>query len=226
MAINMKKFTPWNPHNEHRAYYMAHNVIYDMANDYFTEKEKVPLRIKGRDAVTADRYAASGRSPWFDNPQYYFPKWTLRGATDVLDQKCENWFFKNCHKAIEGMFHANGWKNIEEAIAGTWDYKDLCSIWDKWFEDRREEFMKKQNEEIMKMSGVPAKITGSHGGVANLLKILTKTMMQRGASLDSIAKVQYSVCQQANIYIPSEFLTDVSVLIDYNEQAEKAEREV
>ena len=226
MAININNFSPWNPRNEHRAYYMAHNVIYDMASDYFHEKEKVPIKIKGRDVTASDRYAASGRSPWLDNPQYYFPKWAKKGVPNELDNKCESWFHKNCHKAIIGMFHANGWKNIEEAIAGAQDYKDLCNAWDKWFENRREEFMKKQNEEIIKVSGVPAKVTGSHGGVANLLKILTKTMMQRGASLDSIAKVQWSVCKQAGIYIPNEFLTDVSVLIDYNEQVEKVEREV
>ena len=78
--------------------------------------------------------------------------------------------------------------------------------------------MEKINQEIIKMSGVPAKAPSSHGGVANLLKVLTKTMIQRGASLDTIAKIQYAVCTQAGIYIPNEFLTDVAVALDYKDQ--------
>lgn len=218
--MNTKNFTPWNPKNEHRAYYMAHNVIYDMASDYFNEKEKnMPLaHIRGRDPISYDRYKASGRSPWMDNPQYYFPKWTVRGFTDVLTTKCEQWFGHNCHEMIVGMFNSNGWKNIEEAINGTDNYKELCELWDRWFEGRRKSFMEKMNKEVMKMSGVPAKVPSAHGGVANLLKTLTKTMVSRGASLDTIAKVQYAICTQAGIYIPSEFLTDVAVALDYTRE--------
>lgn len=40
----------------------------------------------------------------------------------------------------------------------------------------------------------------SHGGVANLLKILTKTMEKQGSSIENIAKVQYTICMQAGIY--------------------------
>lgn len=58
------------------------------------------------------------------------------------------------------------------------------------------------------------KLPQSHGGVANLLKVLTKTMATRGASIHTIAKVQYAVCMQAGIYIPDEFLTDVLVAAD------------
>ena len=53
----------------------------------------------------------------------------------------------------------------------------------------------------------------SHGGVANLLKTLTKTMEKQGASIQSIAKVQYTVCMQAGIYIPDEFIEDVAVAL-------------
>ena len=78
--------------------------------------------------------------------------------------------------------------------------------------------MEKQNAEVMKLCGAPAKMPSSHGGVANLLKVLTKTMEQRGASLNTIAKTQWAICKQAGFYIPDEFLTDASVLMDYNEQ--------
>lgn len=214
----MKGFTPWNPNNEHRAYYMAHNVIYDLARDHFKEIEKLIITIKHHDATSVEKARMSGRSPWFDNPQYYFPKWSKRGRQDGLDSKCEQWFFRNCTDMIYGMFNCYGWEDIEQAIKNTENYKDLCTRWDEWFKRRRESYMAKMNNEIMKMSGLPAKIASSHGGVANLLRTLTKTMMQRGASTDTIAKVQYAVCTQAGIYIPNEFLTDVAVALDYNER--------
>ena len=58
------------------------------------------------------------------------------------------------------------------------------------------------------------KIPQSHGGVANLLKILTKTMKEQRSGIESIAKMQYAICMQAGIYIIPEFLTDVLVAED------------
>lgn len=55
------------------------------------------------------------------------------------------------------------------------------------------------------------RIPQSHGGVANLLKVLTKTMTAQGSSIQTIAKVQYAICIQAGIALPNEFLTDVMV---------------
>lgn len=60
----------------------------------------------------------------------------------------------------------------------------------------------------------------SHGGVANLLKVLTKTMEKQGADIANIAKVQYAVCVQAGIYIPDEFVRDVAVTLDMKEIGE------
>lgn len=61
----------------------------------------------------------------------------------------------------------------------------------------------------------------SHGGVANLLKTLTKTMEKQGADIKNIAKVQYAVCIQAGIYIPDEFLMDVAIATDILEDKEE-----
>ena len=58
----------------------------------------------------------------------------------------------------------------------------------------------------------------SHGGVANLLKVLTKTMEKQGADIRSIAKMQYTVCMQAGIYIPDEFIEDVAVALSIEEK--------
>ena len=59
----------------------------------------------------------------------------------------------------------------------------------------------------------------SHGGVANLLKILTQTMKAQGSSIRTIAKVQYAVCIQAGILIPDEFITDVLVAANIEKEA-------
>lgn len=222
-AVNLNKFSPWNPHNEHRAYYMAHNVIYDMADSYFTKIEKPIVRLKGqyRDASKAEKESVPGRHPWFDNPQYYFPVFFTRGTSNnVLNAKCEHWFHDNCQRMIEGMFHCNGWNDIGQAIKGTHSYEGLCNRWDDWFEERKDHWMKDYSELILKQKGVPAKMPSAHGGVANLLKVLTKTMMNQGSDIRTIAKVQYAVCSQAGIYIPSEFLTDVAVALDYNDKME------
>ena len=58
------------------------------------------------------------------------------------------------------------------------------------------------------------RIPSSHGGVANLLKVLTKTMQDQGSSIRTIAKVQYLLCLQAGFYLPDEFITDVLVASD------------
>lgn len=74
------------------------------------------------------------------------------------------------------------------------------------------EDMKADIEEIRRTS--VRKTPQSHGGVANLLKVLTKTMENQGSDITSIAKVQYAVCAQAGIYIPDEFIRDVAVTLD------------
>ena len=61
---------------------------------------------------------------------------------------------------------------------------------------------------------VRGKIPQSHGGVANLLKVLTKTMKEQGSGIDTIAKMQYAICIQAGIYVIPEFLTDVLVAVE------------
>ena len=66
-----------------------------------------------------------------------------------------------------------------------------------------------EQADVLKLSG--KQIT--HGGIANLLKVLTKTMEKQGADIRSIAKVQYTICRQAGILIPDEFIEDVAVVL-------------
>ena len=46
-------------------------------------------------------------------------------------------------------------------------------------------------------------------------------MEKQGASIESIAKVQYAICVQAGIYIPDEFLLDVATALTYKEAIEE-----
>lgn len=82
--------------------------------------------------------------------------------------------------------------------------------------------MEKMEVEIKKENKVKEiKTVNSHGGVANLLKVLTKTMQAQGADIRNIAKMQWMICRQANVLLPDEFLTDVSTVLDMEETAKR-----
>lgn len=89
----------------------------------------------------------------------------------------------------------------------------------EWFREKRKGLREKMGTnvpdvvatEIAKSARPKGYI--SHGGVANLLRVLTKTMEQQGADIRSIAKMQYTVCRQAGIIIPDEFIEDVAVVL-------------
>lgn len=100
------------------------------------------------------------------------------------------------------------------------DTKDLLAKeFLEWFTEKRKELREKMGANVPDV--VTAEIAKSarpkgyisHGGVANLLKVLTKTMEQQGADIRSIAKMQYTVCRQAGILIPDEFIEDVAVVL-------------
>lgn len=203
----------WNKDNEHRPSYMAHNVLYDMANEYFNTLD---MNIFTR----SDKRAFVNK--YMGKVTLYFPK-RIKSRKENIDGLCEYWFKNNCERLIQGFFDVNGYKDIQGAINQTDHIHELFSGWDEFFERKRENFMAKQNKEIMLSKGVPARVPSSHGGVANLLKILTRTMQQQGADIRNIAKVQYAVCKQAGIYIPSAFITDVAVALDFNNAIEEIE---
>lgn len=108
----------------------------------------------------------------------------------------------------------------ETALKASGTFTNFINGFESYFRERKILFMEKTNEIIEKMPKQLTKDgrirTNSHGGVANLLKVLTKTMHEQGSSIRTIAKVQYAVCTQAGIYIPEEFITDVLVAADIN----------
>ena len=126
--------------------------------------------------------------------------------------------------SINGEKICQGW--INDKFNGDWlkamrkfdNFDAMFNGFSDYFGERRKAIMDKTNDIISKLNPQLAKTgqirTNSHGGVANLLKVLTKTMHEQGSSIKTIAKVQYAVCTQAGIYIPDEFITDVIVAVN------------
>ena len=81
--------------------------------------------------------------------------------------------------------------DLESAMTQTGKFEVLYQEFLDWFDDKRREFQMQFNvSEAKKQILESGKRPNSHGGVANLLKTLTKTMEKQGASIQSIAKVQ------------------------------------
>lgn len=133
----------------------------------------------------------------------------------ILTEKCRMYFETN-NKILVERYIGMRWGSVEDAVKNTDSFLGgLCADFAKWFNERRDGFLKEMAAAIaeikkFQMSEKPQ----SHGGVANLLKVLTKTMEKQGADITNIAKVQYAVCIQAGIYIPDEFVQDVAVMMD------------
>lgn len=194
-------------------------ALREMAEDVFRDKcVNRLIRLKGEDPPTwtewdykYDNYfdgsSFMGFIPW----GYGRAKW---GRRYFLFGKCAL-FFGERDKDIANAYIKARWGSMESAVKNTSSFLDLCADYAEWFGERRERFLHDMSEAIaeikkFQMSEKPQ----SHGGVANLLKTLTKTMEKQGADITNIAKVQYAVCIQAGIYIPDEFIQDVAVAMD------------
>lgn len=109
-----------------------------------------------------------------------------------------------------------------KAIESTKKFNMLFDEFRDYFNYRRKLYMEKMDKLITQgiengqIQFHKSRVPLSHGGVANLLKVLTKTMHEQGSSIRTIAKVQYNICIQAGLYIPEEFITDVLVAEDIN----------
>lgn len=144
-----------------------------------------------------------------------------RRRSDLLDLAW-SWFNTNAEQIIKGFIRDEYGNDLPAAMRENGSFEKLFDCFLKYFSERRNNFMEITKEMIdaQKLSISKAgKMPQSHGGVANLLKVLTKTMRDQGSSIRSIAKVQYYVCIQAGIYIPDEFITDVLVGANIEEGA-------
>lgn len=128
--------------------------------------------------------------------------------------------FSNRGEKICDAYVKDRFGNWENAIRESGTFDNLVKGFENYFAERKRKFMEKTDQLIAQMPKQLTKDgrirTNSHGGVANLLKVLTKTMHEQGSSIRTIAKVQYAICTQAGIYVPDEFITDVLVAADIN----------
>ena len=122
------------------------------------------------------------------------------------------------------VFYKDCYGGKEKAYEQTERKEELIQQYIEWFAEKRRKMRKEMEasirqeiESITKKDGTCANVyknvRGNQGGVANLLKVLTRTMERQGADIRSIAKVQYSICRQAGIMIPEEFIEDVAVVL-------------
>lgn len=197
------------------------NELKDMAEDVLMKQSMQSLiRLKG-DKQIGNIYNKNYNS-YFNNIPYYRRTWEWGGHRYgyryFLLGKCERYFESNSEQFIL-IFLSETYGNIETAVSKTDCFTELSNEFIKWFDERRNKFMEKMEIDIQKVREMSEKKTPqSHGGVANLLKVLTKTMEKQGADIQNIARVQYAVCVQAGIYIPDEFIRDVAVTLDMGEE--------
>lgn len=151
----------------------------------------------------------NGEFGWFDTYLIGMSK-----PRAMCHDKCVAFFDKNAEKICTAFMREEYHGDVEYAMFKTMDFMVLFQKFLNWFADKRREFQMQFNvAEAKKQMLENGKRPNSHGGVANLLKTLTKTMEKQGASIQSIAKVQYTICMQAGIYIPDEFIEDVAVAL-------------
>ena len=134
---------------------------------------------------------------------------------DSLLRKAWLYFNENEEKIVD-IYIRNRWENdLRKAMRETGSCRILHEDYLQYYADRRKKFLEqteKALEQARESNLKRLKTPSSHGGVANLLKVLTKTMVEQGSSILTIAKVQYAICIQAGIMLPNEFLTDVLVV--------------
>ena len=174
------------------------------------------VRLRGRSSPYMDFYSETGGIVHYNWKR--LPMRTLSsGPRDgVARTRVSAWhyFNDNADRLREHYLRVRWGRNLEKAMTESGTFEKLFDGFYEYFEERKRSFMEKTNlalEAQVASLAARGKTPQSHGGVANLLKVLTKTMHDQGSSVYTIAKVQYAVCMQAGIYIPDEFLTDVLV---------------
>lgn len=205
------------------------NKMHDMANGFIMRNSiKSILSLKGEPQIQ-DIYAEKYKTYFQGSSWYQYSWWSGRrkwGLIYFLHGKCERYFEDNSEKIISNFLY-DTYGDIEVAVLQTDSFMKLAEEFQNWFDERRAKFMERTDTDIQKWKeACAASKPQSHGGVANLLKVLTKTMEKQGADIQNIAKVQYSVCVQAGIYIPDEFVRDVAVALDMKEIEQIKESEV
>ena len=202
---------------------MLEKLVYDTLRKQVeiicTKYQKPLLFLKGfqeEKEVKFQEYLSKYNWSICDETIYYFSRRGRRNKTHLM---CYFFFKKNSEKLLE-IFVDKTYKDLEAAMENTKNFDELFQEFIDWFQKEREKFRFRMNVDIKKINENAVKIKKSpqsHGGVANLLKVLTKTMEKQGSDISTVAKVQYAICIQAGIYIPAEFIEDVAVALDIEE---------
>lgn len=147
----------------------------------------------------------------------------VRQGSDSAYAKAWKWFGSIgenlCEAYVRKVFNGD----LKEAMLRAGTFENFFYGFREYFNERRAAYMAEIDNQLAKnrtQLTKSGKMPQSHGGVANLLKVLTKTMTIQGSSIETIAKVQYAVCMQAGIFIPEEFITDVLVASNIIDDAE------
>ena len=179
-------------------------------------EDRPNIRIKGRPAEkdplegfynNAGRYTRFDMLPRLDGRSSIWRK-------ESLIRKAWLYFNDNSEKIFQGYVRDRLGGDLRSGMIRAGNYNNLRDDYIQYFGERRKKHLEKEQKDL---EIATASLTGrikapqSHGGVANLLKVLTKTMVAQGSSIQTIAKVQYAICVQAGIALPTEFLTDVLV---------------
>jgi len=198
----------------------------ELARTVFEEKcERKLLRLKG-EPIRENEWDRKQITYFNGSDMYAFFPWDFsRKNLGLLNYKSREYF--QTHSAeITMLFINERYGSVVTAIEQTHHFTQIIKEFVKWFDKRREKFLEDMSTAIAEVKKFQmADKPQSHGGVANLLKVLTKTMEKQGADITNIAKVQYAVCVQAGIYIPSEFIQDVAVAMDVIKEAEDGQNE-
>ena len=161
----------------------------------------------------------NGKFGWFDTYLIGMSK-----PRAMCHDKCVAFFNKNAETLSRIFINEKYHGDVEFSMFKSGDFTTLYQQFLDWFDDKRRDFQMEFNvPEAKKQMLENGKRPNSHGGVANLLKTLTKTMEKQGSSIQSIAKVQYTICMQAGIYIPDEFIEDVAVALSIMDDNEKTQ---
>ena len=187
------------------------------------EKREPMVTLKGREKPPREFEQFFSWDSGFQEWDGTFVKKMVKAKKNESISLARQWFNDHSFGICDGYIRQKFGGDLRRAMIESGSFETLYNGFLEYFADRRNRFMQNTKNMIdIQKQGLPAswKMPQSHGGVASLLKVLTKTMERQGSSIRTIAKVQHAVCIQAGIFIPNEFLTDVLVAANIEENQE------
>lgn len=142
-------------------------------------------------------------------------------------RKAWQWFNAQGEELCKAYVAQRFGGDIKAAMRAAGSFDNFFYGFREYYSERKAVYMADIDKQLIQQNTQltrSGKLPQSHGGVANLLKVLTRTMTLQGSSIQTIAKVQYAVCIQAGIFIPEEFITDVLVASNIMDEGKEAKQ--